>query len=287
MVVKIIFSFIIISCLSVASSNSTIPNKDTNSSATTASAKEINDAINRAVSEKIATMHKEIIADQLKDSLNKNDVRDIFNDKFLNIMNSIQSEYRAAILGTNNNMTIFGILITIIALVTSFYNLFLSRSLKKEAKEILNDGEETFKIRIEKIKENSRIAIDKSEESFNNKINQIENDSRVSIQNSIYNINKINYYQNILLNYINRRLTTNLSKMDVDKAYADYAALHEKVISITSLDQETIATTLPELNIQKFEQLKRSEPMQNYLKQIREYFKDDSDLVSSIDKAIS
>ena len=252
------------SCLAVASTNNAIDNRDMNYS-TVMSSKQLNEAIHKIVLEKIETIHEEIIASQAKDSLDKNDVRDIFNEKFLNIMTSIQSEYRAAILGTNNNMALFGIVITIIALLASFYNLLLSKNLKKEAKEILNEGEETFRERIDKIEKNSRDII----------------------QGSINNINKINYYQDILHNHINRKLATNLTNMDVKEAYADYNSLHEKVISITSLSKKIITTTLPELNVPKFEQLKKSKPMQNYLKQIREYFKDDLDLVAKIDEVIS
>ncbi len=246
MVVRIIFSFIIVSYLGVASSNSAMPNKDTNSSATV-SVKEINDAINRAVSDKVATIYKEIIAGQPKVSLDENDVRDIFNDKFLNIMGSIQSEYKSAILSTNTNMTYFGIMVGLVTFAIGFLTLI---SFQKERKKLSNNAKKDYRKIIE-------------------------------------NINRIHYHQNILLNYINKRLVTNLSKKEVQEAYADYNALHEKVIDITSLDKETIVKTLPELNTPKFKQLKKSVPMQNYLKQIREYFKDDSGLVSSIDKAIS
>ncbi len=267
MVVKIIFSFIIISCFGMASPNSIILNKDTNSSVTL-SVKELNDAINRAVSDKIATIHKEMVASQSKNSLDKNDVRDIFNDKFLNIMTSVQSEYKSAILGTNINMTYLGVFISLFAI---FMGAVTYVSFKEQRKEI----DKIIKVKLGKsTKERRKIVIKE-------------------LKKSTEDMNDINYHQNILFYYINQIHATNLADIDnidnkkLAKVYKEYNVLYEKIISITSLDKDTIVKTLPELNIVKFEQLKRSEPMQNYLKQIKEYFKDDSDLVSSIDKAIS
>ena len=219
---------------------------------------------------------------------NQEEIRKIARDEFYKHINQTQLEHQNAIIKTNNNITLFGIVMgTILTLLGLFYYFNISKTfekIKQERKEAIRELKDNLieKITTEQksIEENIK---DTLEFQSSKKIKKIAMSEIELAMSKLFNLQKLSEDLHFLLN---KTLVQNLNKESPSKAFAKYNQRFEKIINITSLQKEHIIPALKEIKVPIYRSILHSNEMKKYLEALKDYT-DDIDIIEEVNKLLS